>query len=223
MKSDSDHLNLGCGLNAPSGWLNVDGSWQVVLARHPSLKQLLVRLRLFPQSQASIPWSRNVMRVDLQRSLPFPGESFRVVYSSHTLEHLHYEDAVRLLSECYRILKPGGICRMVVPDLSATVQRYVLARQRKDGAAANDLMQALLVHDKARKRGLLGLYYRLTGYHQHKWMYDAESLKSLFVASNFSKVRAAGFLDSQIDRIAEVEERGRIADGQGVAVEGIKQ
>ena len=52
----SDCLHLGCGLTAPNDWLNVDGSLQVVFARRPRLKRALVRLGVYPRSQAAIPW-----------------------------------------------------------------------------------------------------------------------------------------------------------------------
>jgi len=48
--------------------------------------------------------------------LPFSGESIRVVYTSHNIEH--YPDAVANLffSEVHRILKPGGELLIEVPD-----------------------------------------------------------------------------------------------------------
>src|SRR5689334_16369475 len=92
-------LHLGCGLKTPPGWLNVDGSWQVVLARHRVLKRILVAARLFPKSQAEIPWSSRVMRVNLASKLPFDKDTFDAIYCSHTLEHLYRQNALNLLRE----------------------------------------------------------------------------------------------------------------------------
>jgi predicted SAM-dependent methyltransferase len=217
-----DHLHLGCGLATPDGWLNVDGSPQVLLARRPMLKRLLVGLRLVSPAQAAVPWNPAVMRADLARRLPFGDAGFAAVYSSHVLEHLHHEQALALLKECRRVLQPGGICRAVVPDIAALVERYRDARARGDPHAADRLMEAMLVHDKAPARGLRGLYYRLTAFHQHKWMYDAASLMKLFEAAGFASVREAAYRDSRIARIAEVEDPGRILGGEGIAVEGIR-
>ncbi len=52
-------------------------------------------------------------------------------------------------------------------------------------------------------------------------MYNAKSLKELRRCSRLKALRAAGFLESRVSRIAEVEDRVRVADGRGVAVEGI--
>lgn len=223
MKTCSDHLHLGCGQTVPRGWLNADGSWQVVLARHPWLKQLLLGMHLLPRKQAEIPWSPEVLRLNLTGPLPFPDERFRFIFCSHTLEHLYYEEALRLLRECHRVLQRGGVCRFVVPDLESIVTRYQEAKAAGDPEAGTRLMEELSVHDKERKRGALGLYYRLTAFHQHKWMYDAASLQALFARAGFRNIRQAEYLDSRITRIAEVEDAGRILNGEGVAVEGIKK
>jgi predicted SAM-dependent methyltransferase len=222
MKAEVDRLHLGCGLHAPSGWLNVDGSWQVVLARHRWLKSLLVSLRLLPRSQAEIPWSSDVLRLNLCRPLPFANETFGAIYSSHTLEHLYYHDALALLRECHRLLTPGGVCRAVVPDLESIVNQYLLAKQLNNPDAATRLMETILVHDKTRKRGVYGMYHRLTAFHQHKWMYDADSLLRLFETAGFENVDRAECLVSRIVNIDKIEDPQRILDGQGIVVEGVK-
>lgn len=222
-KQNADRLHLGCGLVTPAGWLNVDGSPQVVLARRPWLKKILMAARILPRAQAEIPWSGTVVRMNLNRPLPFPAERFSAVYSSHLLEHLYHDQALALLKECHRVLRRGGTCRAVVPDLEALASRYLSAKAAGDVEAANLLMGGLMVHDKGSKPGLLAAYYRMTAFHQHKWMYDAASLMRLFEAAGFVAVRQAGYLDSSIERIGEVELAGRILHGEGLAVEGVKE
>lgn len=84
------HLHLGCGDHYIEGMINCDG---------------------------------NVLRkvdhwLDLRLPLPFPDASAAVVYSSHTLEHLYPEEALRLLREIFRVLAPTGVARIGVPDVS---------------------------------------------------------------------------------------------------------
>src|SRR5262245_22183661 len=111
-------LHLGCGLSAPPEWVNVDGSLNAWLAQHPVLKKLIATLHLIPRSAADIPWPTNITIADLRKQLPFRDCEFDAVYSSHTLEHLYRDEALRLLREAHRVLKPGGICRSLVPDLA---------------------------------------------------------------------------------------------------------
>ena len=90
-------LNIGCGNCFHPGWENID-------------------LR---------PCSPHVKRVDIRKGIPYPGESFDAVYSSHLLEHLSPDQTRSLLNEMKRVLKKEGIIRIVVPDLEAIARIYL--------------------------------------------------------------------------------------------------
>ncbi len=121
-RPESEYLHLGCGATTPSEWLNVDGSLHAALARRPRTRKVLTALRLIPRREGATQWSTSVVRHDLRKPLPWADGAFRAVYASHTLEHLHLNEARQLLRECVRVLRPGGICRMVVPDLEFQVR-----------------------------------------------------------------------------------------------------
>jgi len=89
-------LNVGCGSFFFPEWTNVD---------------------LAP--------ARGVQACDIRRPLPFPDASFDATYSSHVLEHLAPADGRAFLGEQLRVLKPGGICRVVVPDLESICREYL--------------------------------------------------------------------------------------------------
>jgi predicted SAM-dependent methyltransferase len=48
--------------------------------------------------------------------LNFADDSFDFIVSEHFFEHLHLPDALALMRECQRILRPGGVIRTSVPD-----------------------------------------------------------------------------------------------------------
>jgi len=56
--------------------------------------------------------------------LPFPDASFDVVYHSHVLEHFSQPDGLRFLGQLPKVLRPGGLLRVVVPDLERIVELY---------------------------------------------------------------------------------------------------
>src|SRR5215208_7457642 len=127
MLEPSKKLNLGSGPFAPASWTNVDGSWNARISKYPAIKRLLGSLRVVPQKQLDMPWDPNVVVHDVRRPLPFDDDSMAVVYSSHLLEHVYLTEAKRLLEECLRVLEPGGVLRVVVPDLHTIVEEYASA------------------------------------------------------------------------------------------------
>ena len=103
-------VNIGCGATWHPAWTNLDV--------HP----------LSPQVRS---W-------DVSHGLPFGTEQVDVCYASHVLEHLTRAQARALLLESFRVLRPGGIIRLAVPDLEAIVREYldVVARADKGEEAA---------------------------------------------------------------------------------------
>jgi predicted SAM-dependent methyltransferase len=65
------------------------------------------------------PRSERCVFLDARRRFPFKDESFDYVFTEHMIEHTSYEEGLHVLSESYRILRPGGKIRVVTPDLEA--------------------------------------------------------------------------------------------------------
>ncbi len=53
-------------------------------------------------------------------------------------------------------------------------------------------------------------------------MYDAASLQRAFSAAGFAEVKQMTYLESRICDIDTIEDGGRILNGEGIVVEGIK-
>lgn len=81
------------------------------------------------------PADNSVTGCDLRHRIPLPASSADVVYHSHLLEHLTKSEGVRLMRDCYRVLKPGGIIRVVVPDLEQIARIYL---EKLEQAIAGD-------------------------------------------------------------------------------------
>jgi predicted SAM-dependent methyltransferase len=104
-------LNFGCGATFHRDWVNLDAAARPGVVAH-----------------------------DVRRGFPFSDNAFHAVYGSHVLEHLEAETARLVLRECARILRPGGIARIVVPDLEAIARLYL---ESLEGAAAGDAESAM--------------------------------------------------------------------------------
>jgi ubiquinone/menaquinone biosynthesis C-methylase UbiE len=223
-------LNLGCGLQAPTGWVNVDGSWNARIAKFPALRKLVAAMGLVARDKAEIPWSANIYVHDVRKPLPFADHSASVVFASHVLEHLYRNEAQQLLSESFRVLRPGGIVRIIVPDLETIVQEYngqqpfgTLSPQDLAKPAADRLNERLLMRSSASpRRTLYWLYDSWNDFHSHKWMYDLTSLTHLMRSAGFVDLQRKTAGESAIENIAEVEDASRILNGAGICVEGGK-
>jgi ubiquinone/menaquinone biosynthesis C-methylase UbiE len=222
-------LNLGCGPKAPPDWLNVDGSWNAWFSHHPNLRKALRTVGLINSNNEGAEWNTRPLVHDLAKPLPFRENSFSAVYASHVLEHLYLVQAKQLLSECLRVLRSGGVARIVVPDLRSMVLEY-LNRKKQDAplsekaSAADVLDERLGFRTPAPPGGnFVFKFYRVwKDFHSHKWMYDSDSLIYYLQDAGFQKVCEKHFLKSDIAGIEEVEDPERVLGGAGICIEGKK-
>ncbi|HZI20719.1 MAG TPA: methyltransferase domain-containing protein [Pyrinomonadaceae bacterium] len=133
------YLNLGCGTRFHPAWTNLD-------------------------FEAAAP---GVLAHDLRRGIPFPADTFEFAYHSHVLEHFPREGARRLLAECRRVLRPGGVVRVVVPDLEDLAAAYLetLGRAAAGEAGWGDNYEYVMLelYDQTvreRPGGEMGAYLR---------------------------------------------------------------
>jgi len=136
-------LNLGCGPRHLDGYIHID------LVKHPHVDWVadICNLHMFAQNTVSL------------------------IYAVHVFEHLYEQDARQALTEWLRVLKPGGVLRLSVPDFEALVDIY-----QQEGDLAPILGP------------LYGAYNRSTNpIDKHKSAYDNLSLSAM--------LRIAGFVN----------------------------
>ena len=219
-------LNVGSGPSSPSGWISFDGSWQARLAGYPALAQIGRRTLGIDIGH----WPKGVRHRDIRRGLPYATGSVAVVYASHILEHLHRGDTVRFLTHVRQLLKPGGVCRVVVPDVHAIVTWYLANRDEPPAGktrSSSDLLMGMLMlraPDARAGNPVLGLVRRAADLHEHKWMYDQEGLQAVFEEAGFARPAGRPYLESVIPRepLEQVERADRVCGGAGVCVEAIR-
>lgn len=175
-------VNIGCGATPTPGWVNLDNSWTVRLSRAP--RWLRARLLGPEQLAFSEAAARGGVRHASALRLPFAAGSVEVAYASHMFEHLDRGEARAFLAELRRVLAPGGLVRLAVPDLRRLVDEY-----QRTGDADRLLAASYLAQE--RPRGLAGtLRLLLVGPRHHAWMYDEPSLVRLLGAEGFVDARA---------------------------------
>jgi SAM-dependent methyltransferase len=151
-------LNLACGDQAHPEWTNVE-FWPHCLRYQAPLVGRLFR-RLDAGKTHLDGRGAPVRFTDLRNGIPYADESFDVVYHSNFLEHLDRRDAEQLLRECRRVLRPGGILRVVVPDLEVQARSYLealaAAGAGEPGAADRHRWAVVELYDPVIRRELGG-------------------------------------------------------------------
>jgi hypothetical protein len=197
------YVQFGSGFSAPGRWRNFDASPTLRFERTPVLGRLYVRnSRRFPA---------NVEFGDVRRGLPVTSGSCSGVYASHILEHLSLADFHTALDETFRILRKGGIFRLVVPDLFELAETYVEAHRRRESDASHAFMRNTYLGREKRADGLSGLVCSAFGNSEHLWMWDEFSLGEALSQRGFTDVRRARFGDCEDPAFAEVEDQRRFA------------
>lgn len=152
-------LHLGCGPRFKLGWINVDINT--------------------PEAD---------LQLDLREKFPFPDACAAVAYCEHFFEHLAYPSpAMSFLRECWRVLKPGGVLSLGVPDTEWPIVSYAtgdptyfdLSRARFHPIWCNTRMHNLNYH------------FRQEG--EHKYAYDLETLKKILEEVGFISVVRRSF------------------------------
>lgn len=144
-------VNIGFGPLKHIGWTNLDC--------HLSLKQ-------------------DELACDLRRRWPLRSASARYIFSEHVFEHFaHPEEIMNVLRECHRVLKPGGVLRIIVPD----AEKYLLAYVHDDTDFVTQVGGP-----SASKLSVVNGMMRENGF--HKYAYDYEELSRTLKSAGFSNV-----------------------------------
>ena len=173
------YCNLGCGPRVLTDFVNAD-FYQFNLIRKILKKSILKK---------KIDWE-----IDLRFKLKCDNNFFSGVLVEHVIEHLKILDALRLLKEINRILKPGGLLRISVPDLKLYIDYYNGIRVHKKFSG----------WDEIRGEAIWSLNHNFG----HQSVYDAELLSDLILKAGFEEVRKCSFNNSR-DAQLRVDDIGR--------------
>lgn len=163
-------LHLGSGDVIKAGWINIDIS---------------------PAADISL---------DLREPLPFADNSCVFVYSEHFLEHLAYpQPAITFLSECFRVLEPGGTLSIGVPDTEWPLMEYAGVQDKGYFTLARERWHPAWCQTRLEQ---LNFHFRDCG--EHRYAYDLETLQKALKSVGFGSVGRRDFdavLDSEDRRL----------------------
>ena len=155
------YLNIGCGPHPHSDFVNLDYVWNPLI---------------------DICW-------DISKKIPLSSESMGGIYSEHCLEHVPLNIVDFVLSECLRILKPGGTIRISVPDGELYLRDYL---KIMDG----DLSIKLPYSETDSYEGIYAPIMSINRVFRacnHLFIYDCDMLKKLLQKNNFQDIHKESY------------------------------
>nr|MDT0657252.1 methyltransferase domain-containing protein [Micromonospora sp. DSM 115978] len=198
-------LNLGCGLQAPPGWVNIDRSPSLSLDRVPGAKFVLRRAGFLSDGHV-VTWPKNILQVDVTKPLPYPTGTVAAIYSSHMLEHIYFDEALALLREGHRVLRPGGLIRLALPDARELARQLLDAPEDRAAAAGLEFTRKLYagpLNRPTRRQRLVGRF----GASAHRWQPSPALAMDMLRQAGFADPRQCEFQVGDLPGLREVEHR----------------
>jgi SAM-dependent methyltransferase len=230
-----------------SSWTNIDFSIFAYLAHHRMLAYFLKCIGFISQNRQKSLSNINpdIIAWDLRKGIPFEDDTFDVVYSSHFIEHIERDSVANFIAECFRVLKHGGIIRIVVPNLLTIIESYLRTARLLENGNNNALQE----HEETIKE-LFDQMVRIesTGTSEqntlvrwvehlyrgdakrqgelHRWMYDKFTLGAILSKSGFIEIASFNADSSRIERWSQfnldTNEDGCVYHPKSLYLEGIK-
>ncbi|HEY8154704.1 MAG TPA: methyltransferase domain-containing protein [Myxococcota bacterium] len=187
------YVNIGCGSNFRPGFINVDYEWR------PGIH---------------LCW-------DLRRKLPLPDASAEGIFTEHCLEHLTVDACAEALRDLHRILAPGGVLRVIIPDGGLYIESYLRHRR-------GEPVEFPYVDAEGRADFLRDSHYGFTpmmavnrifrGY-GHLFAYDHDTIRNLLVHAGFASVEPSSFRRGRLEALLIDSE---VRAPQSLFVEAVK-
>lgn len=130
--------------------------------------------------------------LDLAQPLPFPDNRVDFIYSSHLMEHFKYTDLLKFLTECLRILKPGGKFSAAVPN----ARIYLNAYHDSDNFKPETFCSYKLAYNYNSKIDYVNYMAYMDGHHMY--MFDEENIVVILKKVGFKHVILRDF-DKTLD------------------------
>ncbi len=174
-------LNWGCGAEGEAGWINSDQK------EGPGVD----------------------ISCDIRDGLPLETDSIDYAVSIHALPEIPYPELVPALVELRRVLKPGGVLRLSLPDLDKAIAAY----QRGDRSY-------FLIPDEEVSSMGGKMIVQLTWYGYSRSLFTTDFVEELLSKAGFGRVDRVAYqvTNSAIPGITELDNRER----ESLFVEGTK-
>ena len=144
--------------------------------------------------------------VDVTKKFPFNTKTFDYVFSEHMIEHIKYQDGVKMLKESFRVLKSNGKIRISTPDLQFLIDLYLnekdqLQKDYIEWSCKNyQLTEGSIVE-------VVNNYFQSWGY---QFIYDKNTIENTLKAVGFTKIEFFKINESNNLELKDLENDKRL-------------
>jgi len=142
-------------------------------------------------------WSDIALNFNGFESFPLDDATVECIYASHVFEHVSIWLIDKVFAECHRVLVPGGVLRIIIPDVEKSMREYLdrndefpLFVRRRERAKSNYGLHYTLFdclrEDFVSRSAQPSLLGQRALAHQNAW--DYESLYADLTRAGFSEV-----------------------------------
>jgi len=181
--ADCPKLEIGSGANPKPGWLSTDLN----------------------------PVRPEVVSLDATKEFGMPSDAFDYIYSEHMIEHIDYSLGVDMLRECFRVMKPGGVIRIVTPSLGFLLR--VISPDRgylEEKYIKYSVETSCKFADRPTNAFFVNNFMRAWG---HTFIYDRETLALALEEAGFRGATLCGFNESAHLELSNLEHLDRMPPG----------
>jgi SAM-dependent methyltransferase len=150
-------LHWGCGPITPLGWVNSD------IAAGPGVDVV----------------------ADIRHGLPLAADSFDYIVAIHVLPEIPYSDLDKSLAELRRVLRPGGVLRLSLPDMDLAIKAYL----------SGDV-DYFLIGDEVTKSLAGKMIVQLTWYGRSRCMFTWEFTEELLTRNGFRNITRCAYRET---------------------------
>lgn len=180
-------VHVGAGDDIKLGWVNID-----------------LALRIPPHIDPAAHPDTVFINYDLRRGLPLDDGSCDLIYSSHFFEHLEYAQGLRLMADCFRALRPGGVFRISLPNFKGMFEAYLKGDAvYMDGVNIREVLPAV---EEGTETLVDHVNYGVYQYGEHKCVYDEEKIILLLKRIGYSRVAESDYREG-IDPASSLRRR----------------
>ena len=141
-----------------------------------------------------IPMRDTTLCLDIRRPLPLADGSVARILAEHVIEHIDFRNDVPLVfRDWIRVLQPGGVARVIVPDAKRYLQAYVSEDPNYWLALGWDLKR--MPDDIYTPMHIVNHMFRQDG--EHLFAYDFETMEWALRQAGFSKVEQVSYKSSR--------------------------